>query len=87
MWGHTFQTKERAREKALNVSLVSLGIGRRPMWLEQGSKGKVAAEKGGEGAGPSPSLQNLLSHSQDLGFYSKCNRLSLDDFKQESDTN
>lgn len=32
-------------------------------------------------------MQSLLSHGQDLGFYSKFIGLSLDDFKQERDKN
>lgn len=52
-----------------------------------GIKGKSSSRGGWRGCRDQFLTQSLLSHSQDLGFYSKCNRLSLDDFKQESDTN
>lgn len=52
-----------------------------------GSEGKSGSRGGWRGGRDQSLMQSLLSHGQDLGFYSKCNGLSLNDFKQESDIN
>lgn len=88
--GPNTPAKEIALEEALNVSLVSLGTDKkRPVWLEQEARGRVAANEGGEGTETSPShrafyarvkIWDFILNAMDCHWMILSRRVILTDF-------